>query len=195
MTTKRQAKRERILDAAAVLFSERGYANTRMADIASAVDMKAGSLYYYFDSKEAVLAAVVGDRVGSAVTTLEQVISGDETPVDKIRAAIAGHLEVFDRQSELYSIFIGERFESINSDLAARVDDLGRRYEELWTTLIADAQRAGAIRANIEPWLTMKAIVGMCNSTLFWYDGTGRLSPDDVAASFGELVIGGLMGD
>ena len=67
MTTKRADKQSRILDVATALFSERGYAATRMQDIADGLGMKAGSLYYYFESKEAVLAAIVGERVGLAV--------------------------------------------------------------------------------------------------------------------------------
>ena len=49
--------RQRILDAAAHTFLEKGYAATRLSDIATAAGMQAGSIYYHFDSKEQIMAA------------------------------------------------------------------------------------------------------------------------------------------
>jgi Transcriptional regulator len=50
--------REKILDAAAALFSRQGYNGTALRDIAAALDMKAGSLYYHFDSKEQLVLEI-----------------------------------------------------------------------------------------------------------------------------------------
>lgn len=71
MTTKKRARapfaksartRARILDSAARVFSKSGYAATRLTDIAEAADVKQGSLYYYFDSKDTLVAEML--RVG-----------------------------------------------------------------------------------------------------------------------------------
>jgi len=192
VTTKRADKRSRIVEVATALFSERGYAATRMQDIADGLGMKAGSLYYYFDSKESVLTAIVGERVGVAVSMLEEIVEGPEAPMDQIRAAIVGHLDVFDRHADLYRIFQSERLDAISAELGAQVDELGRRYEELWVELIGMAQRAGSIRADTDPWLLMKGIVGMCNSTLFWFESDGRYSSSEVADTFADMVLAGL---
>ena len=68
-----------ILDEAARLFREKGYAATSMRDIATAVDMLPGSLYYHFAAKEDLLVAVY-----------EQ---GVRLITEKARAAIAKHAE------------------------------------------------------------------------------------------------------
>jgi TetR/AcrR family transcriptional regulator len=52
-------KKELILDTAAGLFSKYGFAKTTLDDVADAVGMKKGSLYYYFDSKEAIFSEVI----------------------------------------------------------------------------------------------------------------------------------------
>ncbi len=195
MTTKRVDKRSRILDVAAGLFSERGYAATRMQDIADGLGMKAGSLYYYFESKEAVLAATVGGRVGLAVSMLESITEDDGSSVDQIRAAVAGHLDVFDRHADLYRIFQSERLDAISEELADRVDELGRRYEYLWVELIERAQSEGLLRSDADSWLLMKAIVGMCNSTLFWFEPSGRHSSSEVAEVFADMILTGIAAD
>lgn len=192
MTARRADKRSRILEVAAGLFSDRGYGATRMQDIADGLGMKAGSLYYYFESKEAVLAAIVGERVGLAVSMLEGIVGGGEGPLDQIRGAIAGHLDVFDRHADLYRIFQSERLDAISEELGDRVDELGRRYEELWVGLIERARSEGLVHRGSDPWLLMKGIVGMCNSTLYWFSPTGRHSSSDVAEAFADMILGGI---
>jgi AcrR family transcriptional regulator len=192
VTTKRADKQSRILDVATALFSERGYAATRMQDIADGLGMKAGSLYYYFESKEAVLAAIVGERVGVAVAMLEGIVASPRDAVARIRAGIVGHLDVFDRHADLYRIFQSERLDAISAELGAQVDALGRRYEELWVELIRTAQAERSIRSDADPWLLMKGIVGMCNSTLFWFAPGGRYSASEVAGAFADMILGGI---
>ena len=193
MTTKRADKRSLIVEVATSLFSERGYAATRMQDIADGLGMKAGSLYYYFDSKESVLATIVGERVGLAVSVLEQIVASARDPLDQIRAAIVGHLDVFDRHADLYRIFQSERLDTISEELGAQVDALGRRYEDLWVELIGRAQRERSIRSDADPWLLMKGIVGMCNSTLFWFEPGGRYSSSEVADAFADMILAGIV--
>lgn len=192
VTEKRLAKRRRITEEAARLFGERGYQATRMADVAAALGMQAGSLYYYVDSKEALLAAIVEERVSVAVDMLTEILALDVDPVTKIRRGIEGHLVVFDEHADLYRIFLSERLDAIAPELAETVDRLGRRYEELWVDLVGEAIADGALRPDLDPWLTMKAIVGMCNSTLFWFDPAGRLTPEDVAGRFADVVLAGI---
>ena len=54
-----ESGRVRIIDEAAALFLERGYAATSLRGIAAAAGMKAGSLYYHFESKEALFQAIL----------------------------------------------------------------------------------------------------------------------------------------
>lgn len=192
MTSKRTDKQARILDVATALFSEKGYAATRMQDIADGLGMKAGSLYYYFESKEAVLASIVGERVGLAVSMLEAIVASPGTTLDRIRRGIEGHLDVFDRHADLYRIFQSERLDAISEELGARVDELGRRYERLWVDLLTHGQSEGSIRADADPWVLMKGIVGMCNSTLFWFAPSGRMSSSEVAAVFSQMILEGI---
>ena len=58
--SKGERTRARIVEAAAKLFSERGYAATSLRDVASAVELREPSLYNYFESKDALYAAVLG---------------------------------------------------------------------------------------------------------------------------------------
>src|SRR4051794_25444414 len=91
--TKSERTRHRILDAAADVFSTQGYGG-RLSDIADRAGMKAGSLYYHFESREQLVAEVLRlgiqaawDEVAMAVGRLPRSASG----LDRIAAAIRAH--------------------------------------------------------------------------------------------------------
>ncbi|ORB76440.1 hypothetical protein BST46_30110, partial [Mycobacterium timonense] len=61
------ATRARILDSAALIFRNKGYAGTRLSDVAAAANTQAGSLYYHFPSREELVEEVL--RVGQERTS------------------------------------------------------------------------------------------------------------------------------
>lgn len=189
---KRAARIGRILDAAAKQFAARGFHATRMEDIAAELDLQKGALYYYFDSKEALLTKLVETRVGNAVAALGEIVDSSAPPLDKIRRGIASHLAVFQEHADLYRIFSTERLSSISVAAAEAVDTVGREYEGLWAKLVEEGMARRALRPDLDVPLTVKAIVGMCNSTLFWLRSDGRLSTASVAAEFADLIVSGI---
>jgi AcrR family transcriptional regulator len=71
----RPGKRQRLITAACELIHRHGVARTTLADIAAAADVPVGNVYYYFKTKDDIVAAVVEARVGeieSAVGALER---------------------------------------------------------------------------------------------------------------------------
>ena len=81
--TKSEATRARILDAAAKIISTKGYAAARLADIASEADTQAGSLYYHFESREALVEEVLDiaiDRVTAYVEEQVKRLRADSEP-------------------------------------------------------------------------------------------------------------------
>jgi TetR/AcrR family transcriptional regulator, cholesterol catabolism regulator len=193
VSDKRARKVEQIHAAAARLFAERGFHATRMADIAAELDMQAGSLYHYAASKEDLLVAIVESRVGIAVEALRDILAGDGTVTDKMRRGVAAHLRAFQDDADIYSIFNFERLADISPEVAEQVDRRGRHYEALWADLVARGVETGELRVDIDVRVTVKAIVGLCNSTLLWFRPGGRLTIDEVADEFAALVLGGLV--
>jgi len=64
-TSPKAASRDRILEAARTLFAERGFASCRVADVARGARMSAGNVYWLFDSKEAILRAILAEGFGN----------------------------------------------------------------------------------------------------------------------------------
>src|SRR5947207_15881383 len=77
-----------ILTNAARLFSAQGYMRASIADLADACKLSRGALYHYFDSKEAILLAILDAHVRQMIADVEVAVAGTSTALEQFRAAI-----------------------------------------------------------------------------------------------------------
>ncbi len=106
---KEQAERtrKRILDAAIRLFARRGFASTSMADLAGAIDMTPGVLYWHFESKEDLLVATLLELQRRFAEELVDAAAGASgSSVANAKALIARVLRIFEKHPE-YLVFVG----------------------------------------------------------------------------------------
>ncbi|ADZ69500.1 TetR/AcrR family transcriptional regulator [Polymorphum gilvum] len=188
--------RRTILDHAARLFRERGYASTSLRDIATATGMKAGSLYYHFASKEELAEevmsqgiALVEDRVRAAIAALPE----GTDPVEVIRHAMTAHLKALHDRGDYASANI-RCYAHVPPDVKDRLRKVRATYEDLWAGLIAAARAAGRIRAEVDPPALRYALIGMMNWTLEWRRGASP-SAEDLAAQFYAIAFAGALAD
>ena len=93
--SKSQRTRARILDAAAHVLSAKGYAGTRLTDVAKYAELQAPAIYYYFPSREELIEEVmfagISDMRRYLQEELDKLPDGTE-PIDQILAAVEAHL-------------------------------------------------------------------------------------------------------
>jgi TetR/AcrR family transcriptional regulator, cholesterol catabolism regulator len=188
---KRRVRRDQILDAAARIFARDGFHAARMDDIAAELDLTKAALYYYCDSKEDLFVKVIEARVGIAVDALESIENTAPAPA-KLRQAILIHLQVFHRHPDIYTMFLSERLQSISADAASVVDAMGRRFEHRWAEILREGIAAGDFSPDLDVPITVKASLSMCNMTLSWFRPDGRLTIDQLAERFGDLILQGI---
>ena len=86
--------RERLIDSARYLFWERGYAGTSMADLLAHANVNSGSFYHFFESKEALLRAVLeGYLHALRPVIVDPAFAQSAEPVERIFAILAGYRE------------------------------------------------------------------------------------------------------
>ena len=189
---KRTARRKLISDMGAKLFAEKGYHATRMQDIADALDLQKGTLYYYFPAKETLLFTILEEELESAHEQMLKIVTTSAPVITKIELAIKAHLTIFHRYPDIYTIYLFEKLNTINQSAAFKVDEKGRAIELLWRTLLREGIETGELQADVDIGISAKAILGMCNMTLIWYDANGRLSIEETAQKFTHLILNGL---
>jgi TetR/AcrR family transcriptional regulator, cholesterol catabolism regulator len=183
--------KEDILEASARIFGAKGFDATSMQDIAEAVHVQKASLYYHFDSKQEILAAILDHALDIINITLEAVIGQSLSPDEKLRQAMVSYLQTIANNRDLSAVLLFE-FRSLDPELKTRLAPRREKFERLWRDLILEGKHAGMF-TNIDPSLTGRAILGVMNWTVTWYRSDGPRSAKEIANLFADLLLHGLM--
>ncbi|MBN1351408.1 TetR family transcriptional regulator [candidate division KSB1 bacterium] len=89
--------RKQLLEAALKVFSEKGYAITRLSDIAEAAGVTRGAIYWHFGNKKELLIELMKGQVDPFFEILSQVLNEDLSPLKKIEKTIRVLLEKFEK--------------------------------------------------------------------------------------------------
>ncbi len=177
-------RREALLDAAAAMFVAKGYDGTSIRDIAGAVGMLPGSLYYHFKSKEDLLLAVYRKGVARFEAAIAEALGQTTSePWQAIEAACTAHLSTLLDGGDYARIVNPEFVRSFPPDVLATLNAERDRYERHFEKLIA----ALPLDAETDRWLFKVALFGSLNWSQTWYR-KGRYSPHDIAAAFIDML-------
>jgi TetR/AcrR family transcriptional regulator, cholesterol catabolism regulator len=191
---KAAATRQRILDSAARLFRAHGYAATSLADIAQAAGMRAASLYYHFDSKEALVREMLrisAERTFAAARRAVEVLPADTAFEDRLTAAIAAHLEELLGHADYTSADL-RIVNQVPESVRREVFPIRRDYAEWWRDLLEQGRREGAVRPDADPRLVRMLLLGAINWASEWYKPErGPVAP--IARECARLMLRGLL--
>ncbi|AHH17477.1 transcriptional regulator, TetR family [Nocardia nova SH22a] len=186
---KSEKTRRRILDAAAEVLNRDGFAGARLSDIAARAEVRVPGLYYYFESREAILEEVVliGTRLTMAhVEAKLAQLPVRASPLDRICTAFGAHLEMVLKESA-YTAAAMRTMGQLPGDIRDRQLHQQRIYGELWRGLFA----AGTASGDIDPELDARAarmfLIGAVNWAPEWFDPERGSIEQAVAAI--ELLV------
>lgn len=185
--------REQVIEAAARVFAEKGYAAARLEDIAAELGILKGSLYYHAASKAELLFLVNCKRLSQLIDGIERIASERCSPSEKLAAAVRAHLLHLDTHyPESSQWFIDPQVAEHTAGQKAEYRSLSRAYEAVMRRLLEEGVAAGELRADLDPKVSALAILGMCNWLTRWYHQDGRLSIDAIAANHIAMILDGL---
>ncbi len=182
--------REGILEAAARIFSEKGFDATSMQDIAEAVHLQKASLYHHFSSKQEILLDILDRALDLINTRLEGVLSNSLSPDEQLRKAMVCYLETIAENQNLSAVLLLE-LRSLDPELKALHASRREKFENLWKDLITAGRQRGVFQ-DIDSSLTGRAILGVMNWTVTWYRRDGPRSAEEIANLYADLLLHGL---
>lgn len=182
--------RELILQASVELFAQRGFHATSVREIAAAIPMRAAGIYYWFDSKGAILLHLERDFLDRLNEAVEQATSRYKHPATRLAAAVREHVlfhglfprEAFVTDSELRALEGSDR-----DEIQAKRD----AYQSMFIKMIDDGVRAGVFRTT-DVRIASYAILLECTGVAIWFMPNGSRTLDEVARIHIELVLGSL---
>lgn len=178
-----------ILKSAAAAFRRRGYHGASVDEIASALEMTKGNLYYYFRNKEEILYACHEYSLDVLLALLDDVRADASTPDQKLRRLILAcvHLLLDELQATALTIDLQALSPPLLGKIIARRDAFDRGLREI----IQQGMDAGTFAAG-NPKMVGFAMLGAVNWITKWYDPAGPMTSEAIGQAFADYLVGGL---
>ncbi len=178
----RDNKRPQLLDSAARNFCEHGYNAASMRDIAAAAGMKAGSMYYYFASKEDLLVAVHEEGIDRITDAVTQAITGVDGSWRRLQAAMGAHLQALLGGGD-YARVVIKTLPNEGTAARRRLITLRDDYEAIFVRLIDDLPVSEGLSRRHMRLL----VLGAMNWSQSWYRPDGD-DPGAIAEAFVQII-------
>lgn len=193
-TTKEKAngKYEAILRAAIKVFARGGFFNSKVADVAREAGVADGTVYLYFKNKDDILVSIFNHVSEQALLNARAILQEISDPLEKLRQIVDGHLNLYARDRDLAVVFQVELRSStkfMEQFSATKVTE----YLDLIGAVIADGQRQGKFRKDLNTKLTAKVLFGAIDEMVTnWVLTHKRYSLMSTAAPLLDIFFNGV---
>ena len=181
---------QRLLDAAVALFSRQGYAATSTREVAALLGMQKASLYYHIESKEDLLYFICKSSLERIRSDVHTAIQEVQDPLERTRVLICAHVESMLRDKDEHATTLTEMY-ALSRDRLAQIVALRKGYVDLVRSVLRDAQKAGALRDDIDVRYLSLSLLGLMNRVLVWYRRRGPLSPGQLGQLLAVIFLTG----
>jgi AcrR family transcriptional regulator len=182
-------RRIEILKSAAAAFRRRGYHGASVDEIASALEMTKGNLYYYFRNKEEILFACHDYSLDTLLALLSEVQSSAAAPDEKLRRLILAFIHII--LDELQATALTLDLQALSPALLKRVIAKRDRFDRGMREIIQQGIDQGLFAPG-DPKMIAFAMMGAVNWISKWFDPAGPMTSDQIGSAFAEYLVGGL---
>ncbi len=178
-----------LTDVALRVFAERGYDGASMDDVARAAGITKASIYHHVSGKEALLERGLGRALDALFAILDEPPAREGRALARLRHIVtrvaATTLHLLPELTVLFRVHGTSRSER-------EAVERRRRFDRLVTEIIAQAQREGDVRPELDPRLAARLIFGMSNSVVEWYRSGSSLDGAAVAQAIAAIAFDGI---
>ena len=185
------SRRAELVDAAARLFSARGYHGTSMQHLGTALGLQRGSLYAHIGSKEDLLFDVVDAGAERFLEMARRAASSGGPPTVRLRALLVGHVAVAVQHLDAATVFLNE-WRYLSPGPRAQIQAKRDRYEGLVRGIISDGIASGEFDSGIDVAMAGRLVLSAGNWVYTWYRPGGALSAEAIGKELSDLIMNGL---
>ena len=184
------ATRAAMLQVAVDLFSERGFHATTVQAIVQRAGVTKGAFYHHFESKEDVLRQIHAEYAGEMVTNARDTLQRDISPIEQLRMIIQRAVVSLGNHRAHVAVFYQE-YRFLDGTQYAGIREMHEEEEAILMDIITRGKKAGQLRKELDPKILIFAMSGITAWIYQWYDPSGELSLDDIAAELADIILGG----
>lgn len=184
--------KEEITKQSVKLFGEKGFSATSIQDIVDALGVTKGTFYYYFSSKQQLLADIHLLFIDDILTREKEIFADPgkdcKTKIYEIVRMLIRNIEMQGPAARVFFREMRHLKEEQVSEVMEKRDQFRLYLQKVVETGIENRELRSDLRADIVTF----AILGMCNWSYFWFEPDGPVSDEKVAVIYTEMVLNGV---
>jgi TetR/AcrR family fatty acid metabolism transcriptional regulator len=191
---KDDTKHQKIIQAAAKVFAEKGFYNSRVSEIAKEANVADGTIYLYFKNKDDILISLFEEEFGRIVDNIRIELSRERNALDKIRRFAFAHLSIVSNTphlAEVLSVEVRQSGKFMKEYINRPIMD----YLNLVRSIFIEGQETGLIRKDLTPGVMKRALFGALDEMArYWVlSSKKKHSIEEAARQISEVFIRGVM--
>jgi len=189
------AKRERIIRAAIRIFSQKGFFNSKISEIARLAGVADGTIYLYFKNKDDLLISLFEEKMGEVVADVRARVEGGGDALSRLKIFIDNHMDLLTREAGLIEVIQVELRQS-NKFMKEYVPVKFLEYLDVISGILEAGKREGTVRADLNVTLARRAIFGALDEISLAYvlSRKRKYDPRTSAEEVYRLLAEGLRG-
>ena len=193
---KNENKHQKILKAAIKVFAEKGFYNSRVAEIAKEADVADGTIYLYFKNKDDILISLFEEEFGQIVENARKELEKEKDPLQKIRRFAIMHLSIVFKQQQLGEV-LGVEVRQSSKFMKEYINKPFIEYLNLIRSIVIEGQERGLIRKDLTPGIMKRALFGALDEMArYWVlSAKKKHSINEAALQISDVYIRGMMSE
>jgi TetR/AcrR family fatty acid metabolism transcriptional regulator len=187
------AKRDRILQAAVKIFSQKGFFNSKVSDIAQSAGVADGTIYLYFKNKDDLLISLFEEKMAEVVADVRARIAAGDDALSRLRIFIENHMGLLLREAGLIEVLQVELRQS-NKFMKDYVPVKFLEYLDVISEILELGKREGTFRQDLNVTVARRAVFGALDEMALAYvlSRKRKYDPAEAASEIYRIFAEGL---
>lgn len=186
--------RQKIIDAALVLFERHGYHGVTVNQIIERVGTSKGGFYHHFKAKDELLFVIHDTFITYVLKKAQLATQTYTTPTKKLQAIVKDFVKVFDIYKSHIAVFYQEHT-YLCPPYERKIKEKRDQFKQIIMDAVKEGVESGEFRQEIPVEITGMAILGMVNWTYMWYKQSGDKTIDEIGDIYVDLILHAVLND
>jgi TetR/AcrR family fatty acid metabolism transcriptional regulator len=193
---KDESKHQKILQAAIKVFSEKGFYNSRVSEIAKEANVADGTIYLYFKNKDDILISLFEEEFAKIVRDMRAELAREKDALQKIKRFAITHLSIVSHHPHLAEV-MGVEVRQSTKFMKEYVNQPFIEYLNIIRSVVIEGQEKGLLRKDLTPGVMKRALFGALDEMArYWVLSTKKKhSIDEAALQISDVFIRGMMSE
>ena len=193
---KDESKHQKILQAAIKVFSEKGFYNSRVSEIAKEASVADGTIYLYFKNKDDILISLFEEEFAKIVRDMRAELAREKDALQKIKRFAITHLSIVAHHPHLAEV-MGVEVRQSTKFMKEYINHPFIEYLNIIRSVVIEGQEKGLLRKDLTPGVMKRALFGALDEMArYWVLSTKKKhSIDEAALQISDIFIRGMMSE